>query len=87
MFISRMHVSRIHHSRLGSRQFTESPRAGIRDTPFGWGIEADKNQFNALFLTFIWKSVPNSGNRRSRKHIGWETCIREKDIDTIVNAI
>ena len=29
------------------------------------GIEANKSQFNAFFLTFIWKSVPNLGNRCS----------------------
>ena len=81
MSISRMLVSQIHHSRLGSRQYTESPWSGIWDTPFGSGIEADKSQFNALFLTFIWKSVPNLGNQSSGKHVGRETCIRDKDMN------
>ena len=74
--ISRMHISRIHHSRLGSRQYSEFPRSGIRDTPFGSGIEADKNQFIALFDLFV-EICTKFGKSMFGKHVCWETCIRD----------
>ena len=71
---------KMHHSQLGSQQYTKSPRSTIRDTPFGSGIEADKSQFDALFLTFFMEICTEFEKLKIGKHIGRKTCIRDKDM-------